>query len=275
MLKLPVAFREALSSGAVFDIELYEVHIPNMTLYLCSCDVNIQFNGKTYLALPIRRGEINRTVDTSIDSCDIEISNATDKFTQLLFKGIPFTGSRMYIYRILYPESLTNKNMVKPVFMGRVDAPELTAEGVFKVTVTSDVPNVRGGRRTQYSCTSVFGDASCRKEIEKTSSTIQNIEQNERGYRVILNNSINDYIRKGGIIIVSGEARKIREPKPADLPNEIYLEYPLLQAPSVLIGKTAELRADCDKTPSDCSRHNNLGRYAGFLSVPFEFTVRT
>lgn len=272
MLKLPVAFREALSSGAVFDIELYEVHIPNMTLYLCSCDVNIQFNGKTYLALPIRRGEINRTVDTSIDSCDIEISNATDKFTQLLFKGIPFTGSRMYIYRILYPESLTNPNMVKPVFMGRVDAPELTAEGVFKVTVTSDVPNVRGGRRTQYSCTSVFGDASCRKQIIEVDRICASVEQSNNGFFVNLEQAVDTSVFEKGVVILSGEARKILS---FENSHRIKVEYPFLQSNSVLSGQTAKIRNDCDKTPSDCSRHNNLSRYAGFLSVPFEFTVRT
>lgn len=272
MINLPVAFREALEGGSVFDIELYEVHIPNMTLYLCSCDVNIQFNGHQYLALPIRRGEINKTVDSSIDSCDLEISNATDKFTQLLFKGIPFTGSRIFIYKILYPESLTNANMIKPVFMGRVDAPELTNDGIFKVTVTSDVPNVRGGRRSQYSCTSVFGDASCKAVVKKTNTTITNIQQSNDGYIVSINTPIveNDYIN--GVLIVEGEARKI-----VGIPTQrtIKLEYPLLQSTDILMGKSCIVQAGCDKTPSDCKRHNNQKRYAGFLSVPFEFTVRT
>ena len=209
MLSLPVAFREALESGSVFDIELYEVHIPNMTLYLCSCDINIQFNGRTYLALPIRRGEISKTVDNSIDSCELQISNATDKFTQLLFKGIPFTGSRIYIYRILYPDSLTNANMIKPVFMGRVDAPELTSDGIFKVTVTTDVPNVRGGRRTQYSCTSVFGDASCRCNIDKISTVIDQVKQRDDGYYVGIRNPVEEQTYRNGVLIASGEARKI------------------------------------------------------------------
>lgn len=273
MINLPVAFREALESGSVFDIELYEVHIPNLTLYLCSCDVNIQFNGHTYLALPIRRGEIDKTVDNSIDSCELQISNATDKFTQLLFKGIPFTGSRVYIYRILYPDSLTNANMVKPVFMGRVDAPELTTDGIFKVTVTTDVPNVRGGRRTQYSCTSVFGDESCQAQIETLQTTVDSITQDEHGFRVGIRNPADQKTFTNGVLIISGEARKIVDFK--DAGASIYLEYPLLQSPDILIGQQATIQSGCDKTPTDCKRHGNQKRYAGFLSVPFEFTVRT
>jgi hypothetical protein len=272
MINLPVAFRDALESGSVFDIELYEVHIPNMTLYLCSCDINIQFNGNTYLALPIRRGEINKTVDSSIDSCELEISNATDKFTQLLFKGIPFTGSRIYIYRILYPESLANNRLIKPVFMGRVDSPELSSDGIFKVTVTSDVPNVRGGRRTQYSCTSVFGDASCKAIVKQMTPTITNIQQTNNGYEVTLNTTVSEQDYTNGVLIVEGEARKIV----GFITNKtIKLEYPLLQATNFLLNKQCTIQAGCDKTPSDCKRHNNQKRYAGFLSVPFEFTVRT
>lgn len=273
MINLPVAFREALSSGSVFDIELYEIHIPNMTLYLCSCDINIQFNGKTYLALPIRRGEISKTVDNTIDSCELQISNATNKFTQLLFKGIPFTGSRIYIYRILYPDSLANAKMVKPVFMGRVDAPELTSDGVFKVTVTTDVPNVRGGRRSQYTCTSVFGDASCQMQIISVDTPIADINQTDTEYQVIVSKIENENLYIKGILIVNGEARRIKSI--ADEGTKVVLEYPLLQSKSILVGKTATIRTDCDKTPMDCARHNNQHRYAGFLSVPFEFTVRT
>ena len=272
MINLPVAFREALEGGSVFDIELYEVHIPNMTLYLCSCDINIQFNGQQYLALPIKRGEINKTVDNSIDSCELEISNATDKFTQLLFKGIPFTGSRIFIYRILYPDSLANPKMIKPVFMGRIDSPELTNDGIFKVVVTSDVPNVRGGRRTQYTCTSTFGDSSCRAVIKKTQAVITNIQQSNDGYVVSIDTPIEEKDYINGVLIVEGEARKI-----VGIPTirTIKLEYPLLQAKDILMNKQCTVQAGCDKTPSDCKRHNNQKRYAGFLSVPFEFTIRT
>ena len=107
----------------------------------------------------------------------------------------------------------------------------------------------------------------------KSQTTVDSITQDEHGFRVGIRNPADQKTFTNGVLIVSGEARKIVDFK--DAGAGIYLEYPLLQSPDILIGQQATIQSGCDKTPTDCKRHGNQKRYAGFLSVPFEFTVRT
>lgn len=265
MINLPVKMKEAIESGSVFTIELYCISLPYTTLYVCSCDENITYNGQTYIAVPIQRGEITKTVDSSVDSCELTVSNTTDHFTQLMFSGINFIGSMVNIYSILYPDSIENPSIVKNVFYGQIDAPELTSDGTFKVQLVSDIPQMRCGRVLQYPCNSTFGDHSCGIKPQSLSGMVVN-EKNHRELR--LTNYSADNKWKNGIILVEGEGRKIVSQNG----STVVVEYPFLQD---ILNKNYTIRQGCDKTLSDCDRYNNRRRYAGFPSVPYEYQIKT
>lgn len=265
MINLPVKMQEQIESSSVFPIELYEAHLPNQVLRFCASDTDITYNGNVYIAVPVERGEITKGVDTSIDSCELTLSNTTEMFTQMLFSGVNFIGSRIFIYQIMYPDSLADPTMVKMVFYGTVDSPELTSEGTFKVQVVGDIPNVNGGRMLHYPCNSRFGDSVCKIQPRKETATIQDID----GRNIILNRNIggND-VWIHGIMTVNGEGRRIE-----NVNDRVFtLEYPFFQSPS---GMTCEIVQGCDKTTSDCDRYRNRKNYSGFLSVPYEFEIKT
>ena len=72
--------------------------------------------------------------------------------------GAGWFGSRVYVYKILYPDSLSDPSQITILFYGSIDSPELTNEGTFKIQLVSDIPTATGGRILQYPCNSTFGD---------------------------------------------------------------------------------------------------------------------
>lgn len=255
---------KALEKDHVFTIELYEAHLPDRTLYLAATDRDITFNNTTYIAVPVSRGEITRGVDTTTDTCELSVSNATEYFTQMLFQGVNFLGSRVYVYQISYPDSLDNPNLVKPVFYGIIDAPELTEDGVFKVQLVSEMPSMQGGRVLMKPCNCVFGDEVCGKAVETTGGQI--ISAN--GSKLVGSTFRQDNKWKNSILLINGEGRRVVGMNG----NEYTVEYPFLQN---VVGRIYTLKQDCDKTQADCDRYNNRHRYAGFPSVPFEYQIKT
>ena len=121
-VSLPVAMSKAKEANSNFFIELYTIELPTYELNIASCDEDIEFNGKRFMGYPIKRGEITKTVDSRVDNCDITVSNTNDYFTLLLFNGKNFLGHRVYIYKILYPDSLKDPSIVFPVFYGQIDS---------------------------------------------------------------------------------------------------------------------------------------------------------
>lgn len=263
-ISLPVRMQQALESGSVFQIELYEIHLPTTVLYLCSCDQNITYNGQLYIAMPIQRGEITKTVDSQVDNCELAIANTTDYFTQALFEGINFVGSHVFIYKILYPDSLSAPNLISMVFYGSIDSPELTADGTFKVQLTSDIPTAKGGRTMQYPCNSTFGDSSCGKAVQTTNGVVLGVNN-----RVIqLSGFDGDKTKwKNAILLCNSEGRRVVDING----SSVTVEYPFLQN---IHGLNYTIKQDCDKTIGDCDRYDNRRHYSGFTAVPYEYQVK-
>lgn len=269
MISLPVRMQNALESGNVFEIELYKVELATITLYLCSCDTNITYNGQTYIGVPIERGEMTQSVDNTTDQCDLTIANTTEYFTKLLFEGLNFTGCMVYVYRIIYPDSLQFPNMVKSVFVGQIDAPELTTDGTFKVTLTKDMTQEKCGRVLQYACNSVFGDECCMHEVKEQSGEVVYVSND--GKTIGLSNfTADDNIWTNSILIINGEGRLVKEVLGA---NQCKIEYIYINTPQV--GDTYTIKQGCDKTRKQCKTYGNLQHYNGFPSVPYEYQVLT
>lgn len=270
MINLPINMKEQIESGSVFTIELYEVYMPNTVLRFCACDENIEYNGQTYLAVPVQRGEISKNVDLTADTCELSVSNTTDYFTQLLFSGMNFIGSKVYIYQILYPDALTDINNIRLMFYGIVDTPELTTDGVFKVQVINDMPLVTGGRKMHLPCNADFGDSICGvNKMRLTGSIVEHVDKKELKLSSLQDSqtSYKDWVH--GIILINGEGRFITDVKKE---GWIHVEYPFLQN---IEHAKFEMVQGCDKTQTDCDRYNNRMKYSGFPSVPYEYEIKT
>lgn len=270
-VSLPVAMSQAKEANSNFFIELYTIQLPTYELNIASCDEDIEFNGKRFMGYPIKRGEITKTVDSRVDNCEITVSNTNDYFTLLLFNGKNFLGHRVYIYKILYPDSLEDPSIVFPVFYGQIDSPKLTADGTFTCSVVSDIPNMDNCRTMGYNCSNYFGDANCKMEVKKTSGscTIGWTKYGDYVRQYVQSDSLGSTYWGNGIVTIDGESRRAIGTET----NRVYLEYPF---PSGIDkSKGFSIQQDCDKTPASCEVYKNRKHYAGFLAVPFEFTPKT
>ena len=270
-VSLPVSMNEAKESSSNFFVELYRVELPTYDLLIASCDQNIDFNGETYLAYPVKRGEITRTVDSRVDNCDIEISNTNEYFTLALLNGKNFLGCRCFIYKILYPDSLSDPSNVHLVFYGQVDSPELTADKTFKCSVVSDIPNMDNCRTMGYSCSAKFGDENCKHAIGKAtgSCTLSKETLNGVERQVVSSSSLGDTYWKDAVITIDGLSRRVI----SSIHNKVYCEYEFPDGIDSSGGFSIE--QDCDKSATSCDNYNNREHYCGFLFIPFEFTVKT
>lgn len=270
-VSLPVHMSEMKESGTTFFIELYRIELPDRELLLASSDEDITFNGETYLGYPIKRGDITKTVDSRVDNCDLEVSNTNDYFTLTLLNGKSFLGCRCYIYRIQYPDSLTDINNVTMVFYGQLDSPELTEDRTFKVSVVSDIPNMDNCRTFGYACSNQFGDENCRCQIKTASGACSlDVWQDGQVARpAVRSEALGDTYWQDGIITIDGLSRRVV----GQQHNMVILEYAFPDGVDLSGGM--KIQQNCDKTVASCKRYGNLKRYGGFLYVPFEYQVKT
>jgi hypothetical protein len=262
---------EMKESGTTFFIELYRVELPDHTLLLASSDEDITFNGETYLGYPIKRGDITRTVDSRVDNCDIEVSNTNDYFTLTLLNGKNFLGCRCYIYRIQYPDSLSDINNVTMVFYGQIDSPELTEDKTFKCSIVSDIPNMDNCRTFGYACSNQFGDENCRFTPRTASGACRRDAWVVNGVTrpAIYSEALGYTYWKDGIITIAGLSRRVV----GQQHNMVIIEYEFPEELDMSGGM--KIVQNCDKTVASCKAYGNLKRYGGFLYVPFEYQVKT
>ena len=130
MITLPVSMSEAMESGNPFFIELYTIQLRTSTLFLAAADEDVTFAGQKYLAVPIKREEINRSLDSIINDCQLEVSDCSDDLLRYVLNGYDFRGCKCNIIRIEYPDSLEDVTNFSWVFSGEIDEPSFS-DGVF------------------------------------------------------------------------------------------------------------------------------------------------
>lgn len=271
-VSLPVHMAEMKESGTTFFIELYQIELPSYTLFLASSDEDITFNGQTYLGYPIKRGDITRTVDSRVDNCDIEVSNTNDYFTLTLLNGKNFLGCRCYIYRIQYPDSLSDPNNVIMVFYGQIDSPELTEDKTFKCSIVSDIPNMDNCRTFGYACSNQFGDENCRLAVRTASGPCALdawVDGNGVTRPAIRSDALANGYWMNAVITIDGLSRRVV----GQHGNIVVLEYNFPDGIDLSGGM--KIAQNCDKTVASCKAYGNLRHYGGFLYVPFEYQVKT
>lgn len=260
----PVEMQKAKETQAPFFIELYILQLRTGISYIAACDEDIEFDGNTYIAIPFSREEITRSADNLFDETTVSIGDVDDSKLAYLLSGFDFRGCRIAIFKIQYPESLSNPKLMLPMFIGHLDAPSY-ANGVFSCSLKSMFPMVDVPRREyQLQCNSNFGDSHCGLSDGAIEATIQSAEKNT----LKLNKDITGVGYEFGIATVLGESRNIIGVDG----NRITVGINFLQ--DNLVGKSIVIQKGCDKTKECCAKLGNLRHFSGFPAVPFESVYR-
>lgn len=272
MLILPTVLAEAKEKSSVFLIELYIFRLRNTTLYYAACDEEIPWfipgtsNPVVYKPFPIEREDINTSVDGTIDSTKIKVSNINDVFTLALFSGYDFTHKIVDILTISYPDSLTVPAGYTHDFRGYMDAPKLSRkDGTFEVELKSPMPDCQPGRTFMLSCNAEFGDPDdCGASLDTQVGIIQTGSSSNE---IIIEQTRDDDYWKDGIITIANESRNIE----GNVGKKISLRYPLYVEP---VGNY-NISRGCDKTKPSCIERQNLQNHSGFPAIPFELVVKS
>jgi hypothetical protein len=244
-------------------------------LFMCANDVDIPWyipytsTPALYAAQPIKRGTLSQSTDDKIDNMSIEISNVTRQFSSALFQSFDFRGTKVDVIQIAYPVSIGVPGAFKHVFRGYIDTPGLNEkEGTFTATIMQEIPNMKSCRSLMLTCNAWFGDAEeCGAQVTTMNNSVgvgstQNIIYHANDY------TQPDYF-KSGTCSIGYESKKII----ASTSTSITVEYPFFTVPAT--GLAVNYVNGCDRTHPDCIRHNNSQNFSGFLSVPFEFAIRS
>lgn len=263
---LPISFNEAKEKYSSFFIELYTIHLKTGIIRICNCDIMIYFGGYNYYPVPIERGSIKTTVDAKVNNMDLKISDADNSKIAALMQGFDFRGRMVEIWRIQYPESLSDSSLTMPVFWGYLDAPSYS-NGEFTCNLTASFPNSEVPNRvTQYFCNNQFGDELCKMDLATRTAEID--VSASTANKIKLKDTLEEDFYKNGLITIGYETKLIKS-NTSD--GYVTTQYPFL----VDLTGTATLTRNCDKTPEMCRKYNNMKNYGGFLAIPKEFKVIT
>lgn len=261
---LPVSMSTAKEQEENFFIELYVLQLRTGVVRIAACDENIMFDGDEYVAVPFQRQNIVRSMDNITDSVEISLADCSYELLSFVMNGFDFRGCTATIFRIQYPDSLTDNTISQWIFSGYIDNPAYS-NGVFTCKIVSRFPEIECPNRTyQLACNSDFGDEDCTKSLDETNITITAAT----GNTVTINVTKDSDYWKNGVITVLGESRIIERSSG----NVLTLNVNFIQ--SNLIGKAGTVCRGCNKTTNDCRRHNNLQHYNGFPAIPFENVYR-
>ena len=263
---LPVSMKEKASSSETFFIEMYIVELRTGTMYLCATDVDIEYNGNRYIAVPFQRQSVTKSMDNIVDSCQITLSDCNDDLLAYVVNGFDFRGCMVTVFRIMYPDSLKDPSIFQWMFSGTIDEPSFS-DGTFSCKLTSKLPMIEAPNRSyQLACNSSFGDECCTMSLGTTNVTVTSVSSN--GLEINVNSSFGNNHFKDGTITISGETRIIV----VSNGSSITVNVNFLQ--DNIVGKTATLAMGCNKTKERCAEYGNLIHYSGFPAVPFESVYR-
>lgn len=259
MVILPVEMQKAKESNNPFFIELYVLNLRDGVMRIAACDENILYNNEEYTAVPFQRGEIEASMDNLTDECEVTLGDCSYEMLQYVIQGFDFRGCEAMVFRIQYPDSLTDPSIVQPIFAGYIDEPSYQ-DGEFTCKIKSRLPEIEcPNRNFRVACNSAFGDAECGMSLAEETMSITAVN----GNTVTLEKSHDANYWMNGVITVGGESRIISRSSG----NTVMLNINFVQN---IVGKSATLRRGCDKTVDMCRKYGNMRHYSGFPAVPFE-----
>ena len=263
-ITLPVCMKEMKESAQTFFIELYTIELRTGTIYLAACDEDIVYHGNKYMAVPIQRESVVRSMDNITDSCNLTISDVDYSLLAYVCNGFDFRGCNATIIRIQYPDSLKDPAIFEWVYSGNIDEPAFS-DGTFSCKLQTVFPQIECPNRSyQLACNSEFGDAECGYTPYESNENVVSYKDN----KVVISTSFPNNYWRGGVITIEGESRIIEQ----NIGAELTLNVNFIQ--EKIVNKVAHLRQGCDKSHERCKYYNNQVHYGGFLAIPFESVYR-
>ena len=263
-ITLPVCMEEMKNSAQTFFIELYTIELRTGAIYLAAADEDIVFNGQKYIAVPIQRESVTRSMDNITDSCNLTISDVDYGMLAYVCNGFDFRGSMATVIRIQYPESLSDPKIFEWIYAGSIDEPAFS-DGTFSCKLQTVFPQIDCPNRSyQLACNSDFGDDECGYNIKEYIADVEGAENN----KVTINKSFTSNYWKNGVITIEGESRIIEQSDGTTLTLNVNF------AQENIVGRLAFLRQGCDKSQERCKFYGNTMHYSGFPAIPFESVYR-
>lgn len=263
-ITLPVCMKKMKESAQTFFIELYTIELRTGTIYLAACDEDIEYHGNKYIAVPIQRESVVRSMDNITDSCTLTISDVDYSLLAYVCNGFDFRGCHVTIIRIQYPDSLEDPAIFEWVCSGSIDEPAFS-DGTFSCKLQTVFPQIECPNRSyQLACNSEFGDAECAYVPHEEVAAIVSSKDN----KVTLGTAYPDNYWRSGVITIGGESRIIEQ----NIGAELTLNVNFLQ--DDLTMKPVYLKQGCDKSHERCKYYKNQMHYSGFLAIPFESVYR-
>ncbi len=261
---LPVSMAEAKEADESFFLEIYDIRLRTGDIHLVAADEDIEFDGIKYIAVPIQRDSLTRSMDNITDSCSLSVSDVDYGLLSYVVNGYDPRMAEVLVRRIQYPESLSNPSINEWLYYGFLD--ELSfSSGTMSAKINSRFPNIEVPNRCyKLHCNSEFGDEQCCASKDTNCVLIASASGNE----IQLSRSFDDNYWRNGVCTVEGESRIIV----SSSGNKIKLNVNFLQ--ETLKDKEAVLQRGCNKTKEDCLRFDNLSHFSGFPAIPFESVYR-
>lgn len=263
MMILPVSMKKEMESGNPFFIELYTIQLRTAVLKLAASDEDVIFGGDKYHAVPIQREDIERSIDSIVNDCTLQLADCSDDLLSYVLNGYDFRGCKCEIIRIQYPESLSDPTCFAFVFAGEIDEPSFS-DGTFTCKIYREFPQIQVPNRDyQLYCNSDFGDEECCMNVGEENLIVTKVSPNI----LRLNKSYPDYYWLYGTITMEGESRTIIKSEG----SQITINLNFLQEFS---SRTATLRRGCNKSKVMCQYYQNMKHFSGFPAIPFENIYR-
>ena len=254
---------EMKEKAETFFIELYAIKLRTGMTYIAACDEDIVYNGQKFLAVPFKRESLVRSMDNITDSCKVTLSDVDYGLLSYVMQGFDFRGCECTVFRIQYPDSLTDPSIFQWIFAGSIDEPTFSG-GTFTCTIMSRFPQIDTPNRFyQLACNSEFGDEECRMSLAPSNAKVVSSD----GRVLVLDRGFSDGFYRYGVCDVEGESRNITE----QTGNVITLNVNFVQD---MVGKTVTLTRGCDKSKEMCQRYGNMRCFSGFPAIPFESVYR-
>lgn len=264
MSYIPVKMAEAKETNAPFFVEVYVLKLRTGTSYIAAADEDITIGDTVWTAIPFSRDDITRGTDNLMDETTIKIGDVDSTRLAYVMSGFDFRGCTVEIYKIQYPETLSDHSLFLPVFRGYLDAPTYS-NGVFSCRVKSFFPTVEVPQREfQTQCNSAFGDENCGMDYGEMKAEIVAVD----GNTLTVNGTFPKEHWAHGMAIVNGESRNIKSSDG----DTVTVGINFLQ--KQMVGQFVRLERGCDKTKECCAKLKNLSHFSGFPAIPFEVNYR-
>lgn len=273
-------------------IELYQIFLDEVTLYLAQWNKDIDFydengNPQTYTAAGVARTPTRRDTENQIDKVSVSLDNVTREMSAYV-ANTEIRGKTIKIIKVFQAEktdavvwfgmieqdlTIPGNSMLDPenyyiVFEGKMDSPTLD-QNQLTVEVNSKLNQLNKklpGRTFGPQCNwRKFGDPdTCGVVVPTKDGFLDNVSADQK---IIYDSDITEAVDywKYGNITIGTETRIIT----GSGAGYVEVEYPFLKV--INAGDGYSMKAGCDRTYNGghgCTYWGNTDFYGGFRKIP-------